>query len=212
MRPVTQLRTPLLAAYNFGHSHAASVSICGAIAIIAATGIIGCGPSVGSQLSRRASPAEAAAAAMAASDKNNDGKIAADELDPASGLAAGLARIDTDKDNVITADELLARFDRLEKMSDMIAVSLTATGPKGPVSGATLTLVPEPFMGEGLQAYSGQTIEGGACELEGSEIHLPGVPVGYYRAHLVHSELGIDKTIGCEIAGDASGNRVQLKF
>jgi hypothetical protein len=160
----------------------------------------------------RASPDEAVAATLAEFDKNDDGKITTEEIDVTSGLAAGVVRIDANKDGALTGEELKARFETLEQTSDLLAISPTVSGPNGPLAGATLTMTPEKFMGEGLQSYSGTTADGGSCQLEGAELHLPGLPRGYYRAHVVHSQLGIDKVVGCEIADDASGSRLEIKL
>jgi hypothetical protein len=66
-------------------------------------------------------------------------------------------------------------------------------------------------MGDGLQSYSGVTSEQGRCEPIGGEVDLYGLPVGYYKVHIVHEGQGIDATRGCEVADDApTGNRIEI--
>jgi hypothetical protein len=173
---------------------------------------IGCGNATSSQLARKATPAEAAAAAMQAYDANGDGKLSKDELAKSPALTAGLALIDSNRDGVVTRDELQARLQADEDGPKLIGLAVSVTAKQRPLPGATVTLTPEPFMGSGLQSYSGTTTGGGSCQLKGAEADLPGLPTGYYQAKVVDSRLNIDQVLGCEIAADASGNRLELQL
>jgi hypothetical protein len=85
-------------------------------------------------------------------------------------------------------------------------VQVTSQGQ--PLVGAALTLIPEPFMGDDLQSYSGTTVEGGACPLRGNRAQVPGIPVGFYQAKIMHTGKGVDEVRGCEIAADTTDNRL----
>jgi hypothetical protein len=170
---------------------------------------IGCGGSARTQL-RNYDAATAATKAMELKDASGDGKIAGDELKNCPALAASIRRIDKDADGAISREELQARFEALDAQSDLVAISVTVTSKGRPLSEAKVTLTPAPFMGEGLQDYSGTSDSGGNCVLKGSVMELPGIPSGFYEAKIVHAASSIDVVRGCEIADDASGSRLSL--
>lgn len=170
----------------------------------------GCGHTVTSQLPSY-DPAFAASKAMELYDRNKDGKLGADELGACPALLVGLPRIDRNNDRTISAEEIQARFAALEQQSDVKTIDLLVTSKKQPLGGATVTFTPEPFMGDGLQSYSGTTTERGRCELIGSQVDLYGLPVGYFKVHVVQEGQGLDVTKGCEVADDSpEGNRIEI--
>ena len=75
-----------------------------------AAAVVGCGNSASSQLGRRADPAGAAGAALAAYDKDGDGAINKAELAAAPGLAAGAGRIDADGNGSLSRAEIEDKF------------------------------------------------------------------------------------------------------
>lgn len=172
---------------------------------------VGCGGSAHTQL-RNYDAQTAAAKAMELHDSDSDGKIAGNELKNSLALSASLRRIDKDGDGAVSRDELLARFEALDAQSDLVAVSVRVTLKGGPLSEAQITLTPAAFMGEGLQEYTGTTDSNGQCPLTGSVVQLPGLPTGFYQARIVHSGSKTDAVRGCEIADDASGNRLTLSL
>jgi hypothetical protein len=186
---------------------------CNVLIVMLGICLIGCGGDAKNQLSREAAPADAAAGAIQTYDKDSDGQISSEELRVAPALAAGAIRIDSNQDGTLSKEELQARFEAYANQSDLIALAVSVAAKRRPLPDATVTLTPEPYMGDGLQSYTGVTTEGGACQLQGTEIPLQGLlPVGFYQAHIVQQELGIDTVVGCEIADDASGSRLQLSL
>jgi hypothetical protein len=178
--------------------------------IVAVVTIGGCRKSAVSQL-RTSTPAEAAAQVLELYDGNKDGKLDSKELAASPALIDGLPRIDRDRDGAVTLAEMEARFGAHDQMSDVVAFQLHVKSKNVPLSGALVTFMPEPFMGEGKQSYVGTTDQGGACSLEGQEIKLPGVPTGYYKVHIVHQASGTDVTRGVEVADDTPApNRLEL--
>jgi hypothetical protein len=174
--------------------------------------IVGCGGSPTTELGKKASPAAAADAAIKAYDTDGDGQLSLAELKAAPALLAAVDRIDTDRDGKISRGELLARFETQASGSDLIALSVNVTSQKRPLAGAQVTLTPEPYRGTGLQSYEGVTTASGNCLLQGQHVKLPGLPPGYYDAHIVAPALGIDQVVGCEVADDASGSRLMLSL
>jgi hypothetical protein len=169
----------------------------------------GCGGSASSQM-RNYDAQAAAAKAMELNDASGDGRIAGEELKNCPALAASIRRIDKDSDGAISREELQARFEALDAQSDLVAVSVSVTSKGRPLPEAQVTLTPAPFMGEGLQDYSGTTDSGGNCLLKGSAVELPGIPSGFYQARISHAGSSVDRVLGCEIADDASGSRLNL--
>jgi hypothetical protein len=175
--------------------------------------VLGCGGgSPITELGKKASPEAQAAAAIKAYDTNGDGQLSLVELKAAPALLAAAERIDVNHDGQITRDELLARFEAHAKGSDLIALSVTVLSQKKPLAGAHVTLTPEPYSGSGLQSYEGVSVASGSCQLQGQSVKMPGLPPGYYDAHIVAPAQGIDQVAGCEVADDASGSRLQLNL
>jgi hypothetical protein len=180
--------------------------------VIAISGAVGCNDQA-TTLSLKNTPAvDVAAAIMKSVDANGDGKLTADELASHPGLAAGAARIDQDKDQILTNDELLKRLETYATGPAMIAMTVTVTQKGRLVEGASVSLKPEDFVGPEAQAFIGTTDRSGTCEPDGEKSSTPGVPVGYYQAHITQQETGIDKVLGCEIANDASGDRIDFRL
>lgn len=171
--------------------------------------LAGCGKSEVSQL-RTGDPAEAAASVFKQCDGNQDGKLAADELAASPALVEGLTRIDANRDGAVDLAEMTARFTAHDAMSDVVGIQLNVTAKGKPLDGAVVTLTLEPFMGEGKQSYAGTTANG-SVQLEGAEMHMKGLPTGYFTAHIVHQASGVDVKRGIEIADDTpSPNRLVI--
>jgi hypothetical protein len=171
----------------------------------------GCSGSVRSQLANY-DPPTAAAKAMELYDGDRDGKIVGEEMKKCPELSNSLRRIDASGDGAISRDELQNRFEALETQSDLVAVVVLVTSEGRPLSDATVMLTPAPFMGEGLQTYSGTTSGGGDCIPSGSAVKLPGLPRGFYQVKVTQADQKIDALRGCEISDDASGNRLQISL
>lgn len=174
--------------------------------------LAGCSKSSISQL-RTNSPDAAAGLALDLYDANRDGKISQDELAKSLSLVDGRSRIDSNNDHAIDRAELVARFQKHDQMSDAVSFSLQVLNKGAPMSGATVTYVPEPFMGEGKQSYVGTVADNGFCTLEGEQAHMPGgsVPTGFYKVHIVDQASGIDIERGIEVADDSpTANRVMF--
>jgi EF hand len=173
------------------------------------TTLSGCGGAISAK-SENYDVATATAKVLETYDRNGDGQLSAVELKACPALANGMRHIDRNGDGKLTEEEIRARMQSLDDQSDFIGLDLQVTAKGRPLVGAQLTLTPEPFMGDGLQSYSGTTVEGGGCPLKGEKKLLPGIPIGFYRVQVVQADQGINEVRGCEIADDTTGNRLQI--
>jgi hypothetical protein len=135
-------------------------------------------------------------------DANKDGKLDKKELAAVPSLAFSAGQVDKSRDGAIDLAEMQARFEAHDQMSDLVAFDVQVSARGAPLSGATVTLTPEPFMGERKQSYVGSSTEGGLCILKGQEVELVGVPIGYYKVTIAHDASGANVTRGCEVADD----------
>lgn len=174
--------------------------------------LTGCGSSEVTQIGAFDDAAATADAAITALDVDGNGSLDEQELDACLGLKVGASRIDADQDQQLSRDELVARFQKLESMSDIIGAQVVVVQEGRPLANAQVTLTPAPFLGEGLQSYHGKSNTRGSCALSGESVPLPGLPTGYYTAKIVHEASSVESEVGCEISDDASGSRIMLEL
>jgi hypothetical protein len=159
------------------------------------------------------SPGDAGNQALAEYDANKDGGLDAKELEACPALQGGLKRADKNADGRLTADEIadrLAFFQQGMQMDVLVEVALDGR----PLGGATVTLVPEKFMGSAVKPASVVTDEAGTGmpRTEGAD----GQPIapGYYRVQvsktvqgreLIPAKYNAQTVLGQEVAPDAEG-------
>ncbi|MGA2031829.1 MAG: EF-hand domain-containing protein [Thermoguttaceae bacterium] len=157
----------------------------------------------------------AAQKAMELYDSDKDGFLDKAELEKVPGLKAAIEQVDTNHDGKISADEISARIESWK-------ASRTARMPircvilhKGqPLVGATITFVPESFLGNELPTVSATTgLAGGTAINAPAKDGAPpiGLPPGFYRVQVTKSGENIPAkyntatTLGQEVANDAKG-------
>ncbi len=168
------------------------------------------------------SPDEAAKKAIAQYDTNHDGFLAADELERCPALKSGLAAMDKDKDGRLSVAEIAGRLQEYNASKTgalTLLVSVTLDGQ--PLPDATVTFVPESFLGPGFKPASGVTSAHGKVFVRTQD--GPGVPYGMYRIEVSRkgpageelparynsqSELGVE--IGPNSESTRSGVRLVL--
>jgi hypothetical protein len=137
-------------------------------------------------------PSAAAAEAVASFDTSGDARLSAQELEACPGLKAGAQAVDTNRDKQLTSEEIAARIRQWsEGQVALVAVNCTVIKNGRPLPGATVTLLPEKFLGPNIKSASGVSDSTGRVELS-----VPGVPVsalaycGFYRVEISKKEGG----------------------
>lgn len=117
---------------------------------------------------------DAATQAIEAYDTNHDGELTDDELRAVPGILKWKQRYDADSNGSVSEAEIVQRLekwqtDRLGFLSMSANVHLDGR----PVSGATVTLMPEPYLGDAVKPASGITDANGNAVLSVKADDLP---------------------------------------
>ncbi len=189
--------------------------VCGMVgAALVLSGCLGRGPS---RVRPPSISGSAASQAMSKYDTDGDGKIAGPELDKAASLKSAMAQLDKNQDGAVSADEISARIDDWARSkAGLMSMSCVVTLDGRPVEGATVTLVPEDFLGPNVKQATGTTSASGAALLsvppDPSDPGLTGVAPGFYRVEIskkaggsetIPAKYNTETTLGCEVAIDA---------
>jgi hypothetical protein len=129
-------------------------------------------------------PRETAERAIAMLDKNSDSLINADELKAHPGLNSAVKRIDADGDGQLSSEEIRTYLKSNYQDVDLSLRSLICVvtlGENTPIPGATVTLVPEPFLGEEIKPATAVTDAFGRGNLVSEGAKYPGVQMGIYQ-------------------------------
>jgi hypothetical protein len=165
------------------------------------------------------SPREAANQALAEYDANKDGALDAKELEACPGLRSALKRVDKNNDGRLTADEIAERLTFFQQAGAQEGVGVEVTLDGRPLSGATVTLVPEKFQGPSFKPVSAVTdaVGTGTLQTEGSGDEIP---LGFYRVEVskknakgqetIPAKYNTKTTLGQEIAPDVEGRGSML--
>jgi hypothetical protein len=159
--------------------------------------------------------AESTAKAFELLDRNSDNLLSPDEIANNPGLQLGKQRIDTDGDGSISSVELKAYLDGFtEAGTVLMALYGTQVMYDGqPLAGATVALVPEPFLEGVVKPARGITDGNGYCELSAEGFNYDGVQIGFYRVsismqdgsgqELIPAKYNTETDIGIEVSNAA---------
>jgi hypothetical protein len=154
-----------------------------------------------SQRASRVQPVEinassASSEAMELYDKNADGALAGDELNAVPGIKKHLDKYDRDSDQRVTRDEISTRLsDWSSQKIALMGRSYIVTLDGRALEGASITLVPEPYLGENVKQATGDTGPGGLTRMSHAEEDLPksangrplyGVKGGTFKIQITH--------------------------
>jgi hypothetical protein len=167
------------------------------------------------------SPERASQEALAQYDRNKDGFLDPDELKGCPALASCLKTLDKDRDGRLSAAEIAGRIAAYQSSRvGLSAVAFEVTLDGQPLSGATVTLVPEKFLGDALKPATGTTDARGRVRVATPGAEVPGVACGLYRIEISKKDATGRETIparynqatilGLEVAPDS--NLGALKF
>ncbi len=157
---------------------------------------------------------EAAQTAIELNDRDGDGKLTKAELTASPSLAEAASRYDTNGDGALEAGEIDQGLVRLlESETGARSVGFVVVFNGRPLSGATVRLIPEPFLGDAVKGASAATNAAGAgmfdMAAEDRPANAPNVPLvqpGLYKVEVTHPSAQIppkyngETTIGIEIS------------
>ena len=145
-------------------------------------------------------PAAAAERALADYDANRDHKLSREELKKCPGLLSAVALFDRDGDGAISADELKAKLQEIHELqSAIVEVQCSVTKGGRPLEGATVTFVPESFMGDAFKPLAGVSKADGTVFPSVADEELPaelrgrvhGAHCGIFRVTVTHPTVAI---------------------
>ena len=149
-------------------------------------------------------------------DTNGDGLIGGDELNKAASIKAALAKIDQDNDKQVSAEEITARINAWKESKIGITSLACRVSIDGkPAEGATVTFIPEKFLGPAVKPAKGIVSPQGMAMLTVDDPALAakriqGAQCGLYRVEITSDKKSIpakfntDTTLGEEVAQDAA--------
>ena len=154
----------------------------------------------------------AAAGALAEYDADKNGRIDEVELDKAPALNAAKNSIDTNGDNTLDSSEIAARVKKIvgEEVG-MLQFHCHVKLDGRPLEGATVTAVPEKWLGTQFRTATGVTDKQGRADLWMGLEGYPGMQCGIFKGQitkqdggmeLIPAEYNQDTTLGMEIALD----------
>lgn len=159
------------------------------IVCLAFLAVIGCSGKPGRLLPPDI-PDDAGQQAVVKYDANGNGAIDGDELAKVPALKATLKRVDANSDGQVSAEEINERIATWRKSQTALTRFVVTVQRNGrPLDGATVTLVPESFLGPAVKTAKGTTRASGSASVEISRSpDESGVQLGYYRVEVTKSD------------------------
>jgi hypothetical protein len=169
------------------------------------------------------SPEEAGKQALVEYDRNGDGFLDAKELESCPALKGSLNALDKDGDGRLSEQEIANRIADYQKDKvGLMSVTSRVLLDDRALEGATVTLVPEKFLGSDVKAASGTSDSRGAVRLQTEGQEVPGVQCGFFRVtvskknaggqELLPARYNQQTTLGVEVAPDTVGRRGPIVF
>lgn len=151
--------------------------------------------------------------ALAQYDSNKDGVLDADELKRSPALSSGVKALDKNKDGRISAEEIAERIKAYQASQvGLMGLVVQVTLDGKPLAGATVTLVPEKFLGDAIKPASGVSDARGTVQIRTEGAEVPGAACGWFRVEVskkdstgretLPSRYNQTTTLGLEVAPD----------
>jgi hypothetical protein len=152
--------------------------------------------------------------ALARYDRNGDGWLDAKELKHCPALQRSLTAFDKNRDGRLTAEEIAERIATYRAAHvGLMGFTCRLTLDGQPLEGATVTFVPEPFLGPAVQPATGVSDARGTACLRTAGAEVPGVACGLFRIEVSRKNASGQETLparyntrtvlGLEVAPDA---------
>ena len=139
--------------------------------------LIGCSRGPARFAAPEVDPQAAAVEAIELYDVNGDAALSKEELRRCPGILSKLAAYDQDGGESLDEQEIVKRLSALFKNgTGGTKLNCLITYKGKPLSGATVMLEPEPYLGDGVQTATGTTDGAGAAQL--------GIPPEFVPEHL----------------------------
>jgi hypothetical protein len=169
----------------------------------------GCGRRVG-LVPPSYSPDESAKQALAEYDTNHDGYLDAKEVERCPALKYRFETMDVNGDHRLSAQEIAGWIQVYADSEIALKSILCSVQLDGrPLQGATVSYVPEKFMGSSIKPAAGVSDERGGVHLTLPGEKIPGVQPGFYRVQIskknangqemIPARYNQDTTLGAEI-------------
>jgi hypothetical protein len=155
-------------------------------------------------------------------DKDGDGALSGKELDAVPGIKKNLSHYDSDNDSRVSRDEIAARLNDWSKQQlALMGCSYIVSLDGQLLSDATITLVPEGYLGPNVKPATGVTMPTGLARVSHADEDLPktangrplaGVKGGTYKVQVTHptrkipAKYNTATELGEEIAYDLNPN------
>ena len=111
-------------------------------------------------------PSSAGKEAIKMYDTNHDGKISGAELDKCPAIKSALAQIDPSGKGEVTAEMISARVQKwIDSKLGKMSLGCRVTHNGVPLAGATVTFIPEKFLGTAIPPATGKTDQSGNAML-----------------------------------------------
>lgn len=161
--------------------------------------------------------AQAGKDAISEYDKNGNSQIDGAEFDSVPALKAALDKIDRNSDKQVSAQEITDRINAWkESKIGIMSLSCTVNLDGKPLEGATITFVPEKFLGPNVKPAQGKSGPGGSAMLKVDDPdlaakRLSGAQCGFYKVEIVGptgksvpAKYNTSTTLGEEVAQDSN--------
>jgi EF hand len=189
------------------------------ICVALALGCVGCSRGPSAIRPPKVNATAAAAAALEQYDHNGDGQLSKDEWMASPELAAVAKQYDKDNDGQLTADEIAAGIAGWQQAGvGARSVPFAVRLNDKPLAGATVRLIPPPFLGDATKEASGETNSGGSGQFnmkpEDRPANAPNMALmqpGLYRVEVTHPTVKVPAkyntatTLGIEITSANPG-------